>query len=119
MQKDIVRAQWYAGILTLLFVGAGLLVFKNSGDTHFKEISAERINILESNGQLRMVLSNRSRSPQLLAYGKAFTPPASGGNRPGLIFYNDAGTENGGLVFMGHKDSSGKYHATGHLSFDQ
>ncbi len=50
---------------------------------------------------------------------RPFNPPIPGGNRPGLIFYNDEGTENDGLVFMGGKDSSGKYRATGHLSFDQ
>jgi len=119
MQKDLVRLKWFAGILSVLFVVAGLFAFTNSGISRFKEISVERINILEDNGQLRMVIANKSRSPEDLAYGKPFTPPIPGGNRPGLIFYNDEGTENGGLVFMGGKDSSGKYHATGHLSFDQ
>jgi len=108
IQKEIVWLKWYAGILTSLIIMAGLLAFTNPSITHFKEISAERINILENNGQLRMVISNKSRSPENLAYGKPFTPPIPGGNRPGLIFYNDEGTENGGLVFMGQKDSSGK-----------
>ncbi|MCU7550129.1 hypothetical protein OCK74_13480 [Chitinophagaceae bacterium LB-8] len=119
MQKDLIRLKWYAGVLTLLFMITGLFAFTNSGETRFKEITAERINIVEGNGQLRMVISNKERSPEVLAYGKALTPPIPGGNRPGLIFFNDEGTENGGLVFMGGKDSSGKYQATGHLSFDQ
>lgn len=119
MQKELVRLKWYAGILTLLVVIIALLAFTNSGISRFKEISAERINILEDNGQLRMVISNKSRSPEDLQYGKPFNPPIPGGNRPGLIFYNDEGTENGGLVFRGGKDSTGKYEASGHLSFDQ
>ena len=119
MQKDLVRLKWYAGSLTLLLVITGLFAFTNYGIPRFKEISAERINIVESNGQLRMVISNKERSPEVLAYGKSLTPPIPGGNRPGLIFFNDEGTENGGLVFRGGKDSSGKYQATGHLSFDQ
>jgi hypothetical protein len=117
MQKELVRLKWYAGILTLLLVVAGLFAFSRIG--RFKEISVERINVLESNGQLRMVISNKSRSPEVLAYGKPFTPPIPGGNRPGLVFFNDEGTENGGLVFRGGKDSSGKYQASGHFSFDQ
>jgi hypothetical protein len=117
MQKDLVRLKWYAGILTLLLVAIGLFAF--SGMERFKEISVERINILESNGQLRMVISNKSRSPEVLAYGKPYTPAIPGGNRPGLVFFNDEGTENGGLVFRGGKDSSGKYQASGHFSFDQ
>ncbi|MBO9203827.1 MULTISPECIES: hypothetical protein [Niastella] len=119
MQKDLVLLKWYAGILTLLLAIIGLYSFINSGTSRFKEITAERINIVESNGQLRMAISNKERSPEVLAYGKPLTPPIPGQNRPGLIFYNDEGTENGGLVFMGGRDSSGKYQATGHLSFDQ
>ncbi|SDG21539.1 hypothetical protein [Chitinophaga filiformis] len=120
MQRELQRLKWYAGILTMLLVAIGLFAFSGISDIgRFKEISVERINILESNGQLRMVISNKSRSPEVLAYGKPFTPPIPGGNRPGLVFYNDEGTEDGGLVFMGGKDSTGRYHATGHLSFDQ
>lgn len=119
MQKEIVWLKWYAGILTLVITVAGLLAFTNNNQTHFEEISTERINILESNGQVRMVISNKSRSPENLQYGKPFTPPIVGGNRPGIIFYNDEGSENGGLIFTGGKDSSGKYQAFGHFSFDQ
>jgi hypothetical protein len=119
LRKDLAWLKWYAVFITLLLVSAILLAFTNSGISHFKEISAERINIVEGNGQLRMVIANKERSPENLQYGKPFTPPISGGNRPGIIFYNDEGTENGGLVFMGHKDSSGNYEATGHFSFDQ
>jgi len=119
MQKDLLRLKWYAGILTVLLIVIGLFSFTNSGISRFKEISVERINIVESNGQLRMVIANKNRSPEVLAYGKPFTPSIPGGIRPGLIFYNDEGTENGGLVFRGSKDSSGQYQATGHFSFDQ
>ena len=119
MNKDLVFLKWYAGVFTLLLVITGFIALTNTGKTHFKEISAERINILENDGQLRMAISNKSLSPEVLAYGKPVIPAIPGGNRPGLIFFNDEGTENGGLVFMGGKDSSGKYFATGHLSFDQ
>lgn len=60
--------------------------FTPSGVKHFEEISVERINILEKEGKLRMVLSNKSRSPEFLAYGKGLTPPIPGGLRPRLIF---------------------------------
>ncbi|GAA4196190.1 hypothetical protein GCM10022289_01520 [Pedobacter jeongneungensis] len=119
MQKDITGLKWYAVIVTIL-----LLVLLTSSifflrTRKFEEISAERINIIEKDGNLRMVLSNKSRSPEFLAYGKGITPSIPAGLRPGLIFFNDEGTENGGLVFMGGKDSVGNYNATGHLSFDQ
>lgn len=82
-----------------------------------KSITLERINIVEPDGKLRMVISNKSMSPGNLFYGKEFI---KGGLRSGMIFYNDEETECGGLVFDGKKDSiSGNTAASGHLSFDQ
>ncbi len=119
IRKQVSFLKWMLGILTVVLAIIILAIFIKPDITHFKEISAERINIVEDNGKLRLVISNKSRSPEVLAYGKPYVPAIPGHNRPGLFFYNDEGTENGGLVFMGHKDSSGKYVATGHLSFDQ
>lgn len=119
MQREIVRLRWQTGMLALLLVATGLVAFTKADPARFKEISVERINVVESNGQLRLAISNQSRSPGVLAYGKPLTPPIVGGNRPGFIFYNDEGTENGGLVFRGGKNAKGNYSATGHLSFDQ
>jgi len=82
----------------------------------FSEIDVQRINLVEPDGKLRMVLSNRARSTGPIGYGKAFGYP--GGSRPGIIFFNDEETENGGLTFGG-KTENGKFTSSGHLSFDQ
>lgn len=82
-----------------------------------KIITVERLNIVEPNGKLRMVLTNKAMSPGNLEYGKEFI---KGGLRSGMIFYNDEETECGGLVYDGITDSNSKeYSANGHLSFDQ
>src|SRR5919106_1476984 len=60
----------------------------------FTEIDVERINIVEPDGKLRMVISNRPRSIGPIYKGKPFGYP--GGTRPGIIFFNDEETENGG-----------------------
>ncbi|MGQ0715626.1 MAG: hypothetical protein ACT4PJ_18155 [Gemmatimonadaceae bacterium] len=65
--------------------------------TRFTEIDVERINIVEPDGKLRMVISNRPRSTGPIYKGKPFGYP--GGSRPGIIFFNDEETENGGLGF--------------------
>lgn len=119
MKKDLRLLKYYAVIMTSIFIIAGVFAFSNANVPHFKEVSAERINIVEKDGKLRMVISNKSRSPEVLAYGKGLKPAIPGGGRPGLIFFNDEGTENGGLVFSGGKDSAGVYNASGHFSFDQ
>src|SRR5258708_3729433 len=57
----------------------------------FTEINVERINIIEADGRVRMVLSNRERSPAPMYKGKPFA--YQGGTRAGVIFYDDEGTE--------------------------
>ena len=83
----------------------------------FGEIDVERINIVEPDGKLRMVLANRPRSIGPIYKGKPFGYP--GGSRPGIIFFNDEGTENGGLTFEGKVGPDGKYRASSGFSFDQ
>jgi hypothetical protein len=82
----------------------------------FKEIDVERINIVEPNGLVRMTISDAAHAPGWVIGGK-FYP-----GRPktaGMIFYNDEGEENGGLIFGGMKDKDGNIQSGGHLSFDQ
>jgi hypothetical protein len=64
-----------------------------------------------------MVISNRPRSIGPIYKGKPFGYP--GGGRPGIIFFNDEGTENGGLTFTGKKNPDGTYAASSGFSFDQ
>jgi hypothetical protein len=85
--------------------------------TRFTEIDVERINIVEPDGKLRMVISNRPRSIGPIYKGKPFG--YAGGTRPGMIFFNDEGTENGGLTFTGRRDANGRWQASTGMSFDQ
>jgi hypothetical protein len=64
-----------------------------------------------------MVLSNRPRSIGPIYKGQPFG--YAGGTRPGIIFFNDEGTENGGLTFSGRTGADARYQATSHFSFDQ
>ncbi len=101
-------------LIGVLLVLVAFVAFKERTE---KTITVERINIVEPDGKLRMVLSNRATSPGNLHYGKEFI---KGGNRSGMIFYNDEETESGGLIFDGKTDSVTKQTtAAGHLSFDQ
>ena len=107
----------YAGIVTvLLAVSAGSQVVSNQKQ-EFDEITVHRINIVEPDGTLRMVISDHARLPGPIIKGKESKP-----NRPGagMLFYNDEGTENGGLIFGGHMNSKGEVVDSGEsFSFDQ
>ena len=107
----------YAATTTVALVGILVMGFTQNQKTRFSEIDVERINIIEKDGSLRMVISNQERSPGPIERGVPFG--YAGGNRPGMIFYNEEGTENGGLIFGGHRDSTGHYESSGSLTFDQ
>jgi hypothetical protein len=101
----------------MVLVGIISTGFARQAKTKFETIDVERINVVEKNGQVRLVISNLARSPAPMERGVAFGYQP--GNRAGMIFYNEEGTEDGGLIFSGHRDSTGKYQAVGSLTFDQ
>jgi|SRR5687768_13630159 len=108
----------YAIVMTTVAGVLSLAAFQaQAPKTKFVEIDVQRINIVEPNGNLRMVLSNRPLSIGPIYKGKPFG--YEGGGRPGIIFFNDEGTENGGLTITGSRDSSGRYRASSSWSFDQ
>jgi len=114
--REITVLRVYAVAATALLGVFTLGAFRQSQHPKFDEIEVQRINVVEPDGKLRLVISNKAKSPGPIAYGKPFGYP--GGTRPGLIFFNDEETEDGGLIFGG-KTENGKYSAMGHLSFDQ
>lgn len=108
-------------LLNIVLVGGlassgGWQLYQASGPQYFDEISVERINIVEKTGFNRMVLANSERAPGIDKFGKEVF--RSEESRPGMIFYNDEGTENGGLIFRGEKHD-GKVNHGLHMSFDR
>lgn len=120
LRRDVRWLKLYALCSTAAFVVLALAAFRQpsvAGKTKFDEIDVERINVVEKDGKLRLVISNRERSPGPIAYGKPFG--YAGGSRPGMIFFNDEGSENGGLTFTGKTAADGKFTSSVHMSFDQ
>lgn len=108
----------YSGLLTLVLCAAGLIAAApRAKNASFDEIDVQRINVREPDGTLRMVICNHSRLPGSIVKGKerAFDRPQAG-----MIFYNDEGTENGGLIFGGRMNAKGEVvDSGGSLSFDR
>ena len=103
-----------AVIATIAFATCFTFIFvkKNQTDV-FEEIDVERINIVEKDGQLRMVISNKERQHPGIVNGKVIerTYPRP----PGMIFFNQLGDEMGGFVF-GENGGNGHF---GSLTFDK
>jgi hypothetical protein len=108
----------YSGVLTLIFVvtvSAGFMQMPKK--TTFEQIDVQRINIVEPDGTLRMVISDKTSLPGIVIKGQEHPHPNR--STAGILFFNDEGTENGGLIFGGAKDKDGKPTSFGHLSFDE
>jgi len=100
--------------LTLLLLAAA--AFAPARAKNLGEITVERINVVEPDGRLRLVISNVARFPDPILGGK--TGKRQGDPSPGMIFYNDEGDEDGGLAYSGHT-RDGRSSADGALLFDQ
>ena len=113
-QIRILRAYTVASTAFLGFLA--ITAFRRANDKpRFEEIDVERINLVEKDGRVRLVIANSARSPAVVLAGKTLGKP---GGRAGMIFYNDEGDENGGLIFRGRK-VNGVVSAGEHLSFDR
>jgi hypothetical protein len=107
----------YAGVLTVVFAVTVFGGFVRSTKTmSLDQLDVKRINVRESDGTLRLAISGADKAPGIIIKGKEYPHP----NRKaaGMIFYNDEGTENGGLTFGGEKAGNGTKGSHGHLSFD-
>lgn len=62
----------------------------------YDEIDVCRINVHERDGTVRMIISGADTSPGAIVKGREIPHPTR--RSAGIIFYNDEGTENGGLI---------------------
>lgn len=84
--------------MTLATVWLGLAAVSPPA-TSFDTIDVNRINLREPDGTLRMTIAGKTRMPGLILGGKEHPHPNR--QEAGMIFFNDQGDENGGLVFDG------------------
>ena len=105
----------YAATTSLVLIVLALSAFRQAPPKNLGEITVERINVVDANGTLRLVIANKDRMHPGVIGGKTLQRP-----RPyaGFIFFNDKGDEDGGLTFTGH-DENGHRVADAGLMFDQ
>jgi hypothetical protein len=115
LTKQVKALKIYTAVLTVIVLAfTGLATTRNT--THFKEITTERLNIVEHNGRLRLVISNKeSQHP-----GRMDNNDLPKRERPaGMIFFNDDGDECGGLVYDGDKRSASMTYSIDQYKNDQ
>jgi hypothetical protein len=105
----------YALLNTLGLAVVATAAFRQAPPQKFDEISVQRMNVVDADGTLRMVISNKDRMHPGQMDGKVIDRP-----RPvaGLLFFNEEGDEVGGLTFTG-REVNGVRQANAGLMFDQ
>jgi len=106
----------YAAVTTIGFAVMAAAAFRQAPKAqNLGEITVERINVVDANGTLRLVISNKDRMHPGVIGGKTLQRP-----RPyaGFLFFNDQGDESGGLTFRG-REENGRRVADSGLMFDQ
>src|SRR5689334_17283514 len=95
LERDVRLLKTYAVFSTCLTGALVLAAFmpRSRARERFDEIDVGRINVIEPDGKYRMVISNRARSVGPLYKGKPFLYTGTERPRPGIIFFNDEGTE--------------------------
>ena len=114
LELRILRA--YAVVSAGALLVVALAAFgQPAGPQNFGEINVQRINVVDADGTLRMVLSNKDRMHPGVLDGKTIDRP-----RPvaGMLFFNDEGDEVGGLTYSG-RERDGERRAASGIAFDQ
>jgi len=113
-QIRLMQAYMAGSFLVLLFFAAAAMTQSNATQ-RIDELTVQRLNVVDANGTLRLVLSNKDRIHPGAIDGKSINRP-----RPvaGLLFFNDVGDEVGGITFTG-QDVNGQVRADAGLTFDQ
>lgn len=119
--KELRLLRGYAITATAVLGILALTAFQTArrgpgGDARFTTLTVERINVVERDGTVRLVISNQGRSPGQVMRGRRLRP--DGQRWGGMIFYDERGSENGGLTFGGRRED-GRVTAGGNLTFDQ
>lgn len=118
MNRELVFLRTFAvavSIGVICLAGSG---FRKSGNQKFDEIDVERINIVEKNGKVKMIITNTGRFPAGKDSINGRPTNSDRKKRSGMLFFNEDGMECGGFIYDGQKTANG--HSAGlSLTYDQ
>jgi len=112
-QLRILQVCTAASCAVLVFLSVTAFTQSSSGQ-RIDELTVQRLNVVDANGTLRMVISNKDRQHPGVIDGITMNRRRTSA---GLLFFNDEGDEVGGLTFSGTDDNGRR--ADARLMFDQ
>lgn len=118
MNRELVFLRAFAAATAIGMIFITSSAFRKSGNQRFNEIDVERINIVEQDGTVKMVITNVARFPNGNVKINGRPVNAERKKRSGLLFFNEDGIECGGFIYDGKKTANG--HSAGlSLTYDQ
>ena len=114
IRRQLRVLQAYAVVTFVIAAFLSVTAFTQQGTQRIDELTVQRLNVVDANGTLRFVLSNKDRMHPGVIDGVTINRP-----RPvaGMLFFNDEGDEVGGLTYTGTDD--GGRRANAGIMFDQ
>ncbi|MDQ3710858.1 MAG: hypothetical protein M3388_01355 [Acidobacteriota bacterium] len=104
IEKEVRFLKIYALVATLFCAVFLLTAFASQNKKQkFEEIDVERINVVEKDGRLRMVISNEQRQHPGMVEGKLHDRKRE---VAGMLFFNEKGDEAGGLIVSNDEGKS-------------
>jgi hypothetical protein len=107
MNKELVFLRTFAIAMVIGMVFIVTWTMKKSGNQKFGEIDVERINIVEKDGTVKLIITNLERFPTGQEKVNERVVNEQRKKTSGMIFYNEDGIECGGLIYAGMKNEAG------------
>lgn len=118
MNRELIFLRTFAftAVIGIVFLTAS--AFKTDGNQKFTEIDVERINIVEKDGTVKMIITNVDKFPTGEDKINGSPTNKTRKKRSGMLFFNEDGIECGGFIYDGQKNQNG--HSSGlSLTYDQ
>lgn len=118
MNKELVFLRTFACACAIGILLMTMSAFQNKKNQRFTEIDVERINIVEKDGTVKMIITNVEKFPTGNAKINGRPTNETRKKRSGMLFFNEDGVECGGFIYDGKKSANG--HSSGlSLTYDQ
>ncbi len=118
MKKELVVLRIFALVAVVGIIFLTGVSFSTHQNQKFGEIDVQRINIVEPDGTVKMIITNVDRFPNGESKINNRNTNARRKKRSGMLFFNEDGIESGGFIYDGQKNENG--HSAGlSLTYDQ
>ena len=118
LNRELVLLRTFAVSTVAIMAVIVLFAFKTNENQKFGTIDVERINIVEADGTVKMIITNVEQFPngETIINDKAINKNRK--KRSGMLYFNEDGLECGGLIYDGAKNEKG--HGSGlSLTYDR